>query len=200
MPSHSSPPACCSPSGSGSRLGAQRLPPTAPPPTRRSRMLIWTLSLAADRRRALRNRRRIAPRAHPARRRPLRLRRRARHPHRDPPHLNRRHLHLPDPPSHPRRRDRARLGTRRVLGAVGFAGSYLGARLQQHLPERSIRRLLGLIACLVAARYIQTGVQQPPARRHTPSRPDCVPRSTVLLMACAPRPQGRRFATRVAHP
>ena len=41
------------------------------------------------------------------------------------------------------------------LGAGGFAGSYLGARLQRHLPERSLRRLLGLIACLVAARYIQ---------------------------------------------
>jgi uncharacterized membrane protein YfcA len=51
------------------------------------------------------------------------------------------------------------------LGAGGFLGSYLGARLQNHLPERSLRRLLGLIACLVAARYIQTGVQQPqPAR------------------------------------
>jgi uncharacterized membrane protein YfcA len=47
------------------------------------------------------------------------------------------------------------------LGAGGFAGSYLGARLQRHLPERSLRRLLGLIACLVAARYIQTSIQQP---------------------------------------
>jgi uncharacterized membrane protein YfcA len=52
------------------------------------------------------------------------------------------------------------------LGAGVFAGSYLGARLQQHFPERSMRRLLELIACLVAARYIQTGVQPPPAR-HT---------------------------------
>jgi uncharacterized protein len=51
------------------------------------------------------------------------------------------------------------------LGAGGFAGSYLGARLQRHLPERSLRRLLGLIACLVAARYIQTSVQQPPSAR-----------------------------------
>jgi uncharacterized membrane protein YfcA len=51
------------------------------------------------------------------------------------------------------------------LGAGGFLGSYLGARLQRHMPERSLRRLLGLIACVVAARYIQTGVQQPqPAR------------------------------------
>jgi uncharacterized membrane protein YfcA len=52
------------------------------------------------------------------------------------------------------------------LGAGGFVGSYLGARLQRHLPERALRRLLGLIACLVAARYIQTATQQSP-----PSRP-----------------------------
>jgi hypothetical protein len=51
------------------------------------------------------------------------------------------------------------------LCAGGFLGSYLGARLQSHLPERSLRRLLGLIACLVAARYIQTGVQQTPQAR-----------------------------------
>ena len=44
------------------------------------------------------------------------------------------------------------------LGAGGFAGSYLGARLQSHLPERSIRKLLGAIACLVALRYIQDGI------------------------------------------
>ncbi len=44
------------------------------------------------------------------------------------------------------------------LGAGGFAGSYLGARLQSHLPERSIRKLLGAIACLVALRYIQQGI------------------------------------------
>jgi uncharacterized protein len=56
------------------------------------------------------------------------------------------------------------------LGAGGFAGSYLGARLQRHLPERSLRRLLGLIACLVAARYIQTSVQpSPPSRPAHPS-------------------------------
>jgi uncharacterized protein len=47
------------------------------------------------------------------------------------------------------------LGT--CLGLGGFAGSYCGARLQRHLPERSLRRLLGLVACLVAARYLQTG-------------------------------------------
>jgi uncharacterized membrane protein YfcA len=37
-----------------------------------------------------------------------------------------------------------------------FLGSYLGARLQSRLPERTLRRLLGVIACVVAARYIQT--------------------------------------------
>lgn len=49
------------------------------------------------------------------------------------------------------------------LGAGGFAGSYLGARLQSHLPERSLRKLLGLIACLIAARYIQTSIQPSPS-------------------------------------
>jgi len=53
------------------------------------------------------------------------------------------------------------------LGAGGFAGSYLGARLQRHLPERTLRRLLGVIACVVAARYVQTSVQ--PAARTQPA-------------------------------
>ncbi len=51
------------------------------------------------------------------------------------------------------------------LGAGGFLGSYCGARLQRHLPERALRRLLGVIACVVAARYIQTVVQQDPSPR-----------------------------------
>ncbi len=51
------------------------------------------------------------------------------------------------------------------LGAGGFVGSYLGARLQRHLAERSLRQLLGVIACLVAARYIQTGIQGSSASR-----------------------------------
>jgi uncharacterized membrane protein YfcA len=51
------------------------------------------------------------------------------------------------------------------LGAGGFAGSYLGARLQRHLPERTLRRLLGLIACLVAVRYVQTSIQPTPRSR-----------------------------------
>jgi len=50
------------------------------------------------------------------------------------------------------------------IGAGGFAGSYLGARLQSRLPEASIRRLLGLIACVVAVRYIQTAASEGPTR------------------------------------
>jgi len=53
------------------------------------------------------------------------------------------------------------------LGAGGFAGSYLGARLQRRLPEASIRRLLGLIACLVAIRYLQEATH--PAHRSQPA-------------------------------
>jgi hypothetical protein len=50
------------------------------------------------------------------------------------------------------------------MGAGGFAGSYAGARLQRRLPETSIRRLLGVIACLIAARYIQQATQHQSAR------------------------------------
>jgi uncharacterized protein len=45
------------------------------------------------------------------------------------------------------------------MGLGGFLGSYAGARLQSCLPEASIRRLLGLIACLIAARYTQIAVE-----------------------------------------
>jgi hypothetical protein len=38
------------------------------------------------------------------------------------------------------------------------------ARLQSPLPEASLRRLLGLIACLIAARYTQTVVEGASAR------------------------------------
>jgi uncharacterized membrane protein YfcA len=51
------------------------------------------------------------------------------------------------------------------LGLGGFAGSYCGARLQSRLPERNLRRLLGVIACLVAARYIQTAAESTGSHR-----------------------------------
>ncbi|HEY4824982.1 MAG TPA: sulfite exporter TauE/SafE family protein [Solirubrobacteraceae bacterium] len=49
------------------------------------------------------------------------------------------------------------------LGAGGFAGSYCGARLQSRLPERSLRGLLGCVACLVAARYLQLAAGDRPS-------------------------------------
>jgi uncharacterized membrane protein YfcA len=51
------------------------------------------------------------------------------------------------------------------LGAGGFTGAYCGARLQSRLPERSLRRLLGCVACLVAARYLQAEITERPARQ-----------------------------------
>jgi uncharacterized protein len=53
------------------------------------------------------------------------------------------------------------------LGVGGFGGSYLGARLQRRIPEASIRKLLGLIACLIAVRYIQEGIHPAPASRRS---------------------------------
>ena len=57
------------------------------------------------------------------------------------------------------------------IGVGGFAGSYLGACLQSRLPEASLRRLLGLIACLTALRYAQEAIQHPATRpAHAASR------------------------------
>jgi uncharacterized membrane protein YfcA len=42
------------------------------------------------------------------------------------------------------------------LGAGGFVGSYAGARMQRHLPEMALRRLLGVLACAIAVRYLVT--------------------------------------------
>jgi uncharacterized membrane protein YfcA len=44
------------------------------------------------------------------------------------------------------------------LGAGGFVGSYAGARIQRRLPELALRRLLGVLACVVAARYVAEAV------------------------------------------
>jgi uncharacterized membrane protein YfcA len=40
-----------------------------------------------------------------------------------------------------------------ALGVGGLAGSYLGALAQPHLPERIIRRILGLLVAAIGARY-----------------------------------------------
>jgi len=69
------------------------------------------------------------------------------------------------------------------LGAGGFLGSYCGARLQHRLPETSLRRLLGLIACLIAARYLQAAATDPGQRRDAraaAARLELPPRSATL--------------------
>jgi len=40
-----------------------------------------------------------------------------------------------------------------VLGAGGLAGGYVGARMQPHLPELLIRRVLGVLVILIGIRY-----------------------------------------------
>jgi uncharacterized membrane protein YfcA len=40
-----------------------------------------------------------------------------------------------------------------LLGAGGLVGSYVGARLQPHLPEETIRQMLGAIVTAIGARY-----------------------------------------------
>jgi uncharacterized protein len=40
-----------------------------------------------------------------------------------------------------------------ALGAGGLLGSYLGARLQPHLPEELIRRVLGALVAAIGARF-----------------------------------------------
>jgi uncharacterized membrane protein YfcA len=45
-----------------------------------------------------------------------------------------------------------------AMGAAGLVGSYTGARLQPHLPEVVIRRVLGVVVLLVAARYLVQGI------------------------------------------
>ncbi|MGD0081880.1 MAG: sulfite exporter TauE/SafE family protein [Acidimicrobiales bacterium] len=40
-----------------------------------------------------------------------------------------------------------------ALGAGGLVGSYVGARLQPHLPDVAIRRVLGLLVVLIGIRY-----------------------------------------------
>jgi uncharacterized protein len=41
-----------------------------------------------------------------------------------------------------------------LFGAGGFAGTYLGARLQRYLPERAIRGVLGVLVTTLAVTYV----------------------------------------------
>jgi uncharacterized protein len=44
-----------------------------------------------------------------------------------------------------------------AAGAGGFLGAYVGAGLQSRIPEPLLRRLLGGIALVIAARYLYLG-------------------------------------------
>ena len=41
-----------------------------------------------------------------------------------------------------------------LFGAGGFLGMYLGARAQKHMPQRTIKAIVGIAILLLAVRYI----------------------------------------------
>lgn len=51
-------------------------------------------------------------------------------------------------------------GVGAALGLGGLLGGYLGARLQPHLPDRLIRRTLGVLVAAVGGRYAYAAAQR----------------------------------------
>jgi uncharacterized protein len=45
-----------------------------------------------------------------------------------------------------------------ALGIGGLAGGYTGARVQAHLPEALIRRLVGILVIAIGIRYLAAGI------------------------------------------
>jgi uncharacterized protein len=45
-----------------------------------------------------------------------------------------------------------------ALGIGGLAGAYTGARIQSHLPDALIRRLVGVLVIAIGARYLASGL------------------------------------------
>ena len=45
-----------------------------------------------------------------------------------------------------------------TLGIGGLAGAYTGARLQRHLPDVLIRRVMGVLVVAIGARYLWSGL------------------------------------------
>src|SRR5258708_26220952 len=45
-----------------------------------------------------------------------------------------------------------------ALGIGGLAGAYTGARIQQRLPDTLIRRVMGVLAVAIGARYLWSGL------------------------------------------
>jgi uncharacterized protein len=46
-----------------------------------------------------------------------------------------------------------------ALGIGGLAGAYTGARLQARMPDLLIRRVVGILAIAIAARYLSSGLR-----------------------------------------
>lgn len=51
------------------------------------------------------------------------------------------------------------LGLGLAMGLGGLAGGYVGAQLQHRIPERRLRRLLGVVCLALAARYVAQGLE-----------------------------------------
>jgi uncharacterized protein len=45
-----------------------------------------------------------------------------------------------------------------ALGIGGLAGAYTGARIQRHLPDALIRRVMGMLVVVIGARYLWSGL------------------------------------------
>ena len=45
-----------------------------------------------------------------------------------------------------------------ALGIGGLAGAYTGARIQRHLPDTVIRRVMGVLVFAIGARYLWSGL------------------------------------------
>jgi hypothetical protein len=45
-----------------------------------------------------------------------------------------------------------------ALGIGGLAGAYTGARIQRHLPDTVIRRVVGVLVAAIGARYLWSGL------------------------------------------
>ncbi|HET6689311.1 MAG TPA: sulfite exporter TauE/SafE family protein [Miltoncostaeaceae bacterium] len=74
------------------------------------------------------------------------------------------------------------------LGAGGFVGSYAGARMQRHLPETALRRLLGVLACAIAVRYlVAAGTSDTPLERASRGPGTTAPAALTAYPASAPR-------------
>jgi uncharacterized protein len=46
-----------------------------------------------------------------------------------------------------------------ALGIGGLAGAYTGARIQRHLPDTLIRRVMGLLVAAIGVRYLWSGLR-----------------------------------------